>query len=45
MMALGKPDAAITFGDYADQFVWPCGVVVSALASHARDAGFDSRSG
>ena len=23
--------------------LWPCGVVVSALASHARDAGSDSR--
>ena len=30
---------------YRKHTIWPHGVVVSALISHVRDAGFDSRPG
>ena len=39
VMALGKPDAAITFGDYADQFVGH--VLKTADAFHRVDVVFD----
>ena len=31
--------------NYGTAFMWPRGVVVSALTSHVRNAGFDSRPG